>query len=337
MAFDATGKWTPEDDAVAPKVNALVSSDSPLMQTARQSGVEAGNKRGLVNSSISTGVGEGAAYAAALPIASQDSAQLAQKNLATMQAGFQTDAIKQQGDVQSRLQSEQGTITGGLNTQQNAAEMARLQTQLANATDQQKADIQAQMDRLKTAGQLDQEKLAQSAGFQQQQTQLEGNINAAAQARQAGYDLSKLDEQGKITFQQQQQQLDNSMQQLQLNLAAGDREKATAAATSMMNSMDTELNAILANDKIGADARSQLIADNTARRQVALSLVGQLYNVNLTWNGQDPGVTIPNRPANAIDENGNTAANAQLTNAVNASGNGLIKAGYNLGMGGSGG
>lgn len=87
MAYDAQGKWIPESDEVAPRLTGLLQKDSPYMQQARTSGLQFANKRGLMNSSIAAGATEDAAIRAALPIASQEAAQVAQKNLTGQQQG----------------------------------------------------------------------------------------------------------------------------------------------------------------------------------------------------------------------------------------------------------
>jgi hypothetical protein len=94
MAFDANGNWKPEDDSVATRLNALTTSNSPYITAARTSGMATANRRGLLNSSMAAGASEGAAIAAAAPIASQDAQQLSQKNLAYQQGGYDMDRQK---------------------------------------------------------------------------------------------------------------------------------------------------------------------------------------------------------------------------------------------------
>jgi hypothetical protein len=87
MAYDAQGKWTPEDDSVSTRVTGLMEQNSPLMQQAKTQGAQAANRRGLLNSSMGVQAGQQAAYGAALPIASQEAQQIAQKNIAAMDVG----------------------------------------------------------------------------------------------------------------------------------------------------------------------------------------------------------------------------------------------------------
>lgn len=87
MAFDAQGKWTPEDDSVSNRVTGLLAKDSPLLQQARASAAQGANRRGLLNSSMAVQAGETAALSSVLPIASQEAQQTHQKNLTAMDMG----------------------------------------------------------------------------------------------------------------------------------------------------------------------------------------------------------------------------------------------------------
>lgn len=60
---------------IARRVAALTSKDSALMRTARTSGLQTANRRGVVNSSMAVGAAEQSALGVATPIASQESQQ----------------------------------------------------------------------------------------------------------------------------------------------------------------------------------------------------------------------------------------------------------------------
>lgn len=91
MAYDATGKWTPEDDSVSTKLNGLLSQTSPLMEQAKTSGLQLANKRGLANSSMAVGASQDAVIKSALPIASQEAQQTYGKNITGMTNKNQQD------------------------------------------------------------------------------------------------------------------------------------------------------------------------------------------------------------------------------------------------------
>lgn len=274
MAYDANGFWKPEDDNVVTQTTGLMAGDSPLIKQARSQGEAAANRRGLLNSSISAGAAEGAAYAAAIPLASQQSAQLHAKNMQNQE---------RLGGLES--QTHQGEITGGLNAQQNVAEKDRLVTAAGLDLTRQNAQNEAEMARLNTAAGYDAASQQRGIAASMAQLQESGRLE---QSRQDSQNLANLELQrqgGNIDLAKINATADRSMQELRLNLASNDRERATGAAVSLLNSQDSLLAAIMGNPDIDAATRSRMLLDNQARRQLALDVVGQLYDVNLVWGG----------------------------------------------------
>lgn len=125
MPFDATGKWIPENDSVSEKLTGLLATDSKYLTQARGAGERTANRRGLMNSSIAAGSSEAAAIAAAAPIASQDAAQIAQKNNAVLEGNIQYDNS-------SRLQTQQdkSAMERQLSGQESQKELTRLDSEL---------------------------------------------------------------------------------------------------------------------------------------------------------------------------------------------------------------
>lgn len=263
MAYDANGFWKPEDDNVVTQTTGLMAGDSPLIKQARSQGEAAANRRGLLNSSISVGASQGAAYAAAIPLASQQSAQLHAKNLT----------------------AQQGVQTGQLNEQQNIAEKDRLVTAAGLDLTRQNAQNEAEMARLDKAAGYDAQTQQRSIAANMSQLQESGRLE---QSRQDAQNLANLELQrqgGNIDIAKINATADRALQELHLNLASNDRERATGAAVSLLNSQDSLLAAIMGNPDIDATTRARMLLDNQARRQIALDVVGQLYNVNLVWGG----------------------------------------------------
>lgn len=252
MAYDANGFWKPEDDNVVSQTTGLMAGDSPLIKQARSQGEAAANRRGLLNSSISAGASEGAAYAAAIPLASQQSAQIHAKNMLAQQNVGEKDRLVTAAGLDLTRQNAQ-----------NDAEMARLNAAAGYDTQTQIRGINASMAQLQESGRLEQAR---------QDSQNLANLEM--QRRGGNIDLAKIN----LTA-------DRSMEELRMNLASGDRERATGAAVSLLNSQDSLLAAIMGNPDIDAATRGRMLLDNQARRQLALDVVGQLYNVNLVWGG----------------------------------------------------
>ena len=81
MPFKADGTFKRIDTSVTKQLNRVLSTDSPLIKQAQTSAAQVANRRGLLNSSMAVQAGEAAALNVALPIASQQAAQLHQKVL----------------------------------------------------------------------------------------------------------------------------------------------------------------------------------------------------------------------------------------------------------------
>ena len=82
MAVDANGNYVLEDDSVANRVAKITSGNSDIMKAARTQGLQQVNRRGLGNSTMAINAAEAAALGAAVPIASQEASQVAQRNIA---------------------------------------------------------------------------------------------------------------------------------------------------------------------------------------------------------------------------------------------------------------
>lgn len=94
------------DDSVVNALTKITSQDSPLMRQAETSGLQTANRRGLLNSSMAVKAASDAAYAAAVPVASQEAAQASSENLANL-------------DAQTRIALQGMTIDAADRQQQN--------------------------------------------------------------------------------------------------------------------------------------------------------------------------------------------------------------------------
>lgn len=159
MPYDANGNWKPEDPSVALKLTGLLKPDSPLVQQATTAARQEGERRGLLNSSMTVGAGINEAYKAALPIASQESSQVAQANLQSQQIQGNKELQAQQITGQKELQSsdlaaqnERLTMQLGsdaaLAAAERAAQKERLGLQLTADEQKQVADLAAAKERL---------------------------------------------------------------------------------------------------------------------------------------------------------------------------------------------
>jgi len=163
MPYDPqTGLWKPEDDTLTNRVGMLTAADSPLMKDARKRGLQAAQARGLTNSSIATRAGEAAALNVAVPIAAQESADVARKNLQAQE--FAQTGVLAAGEQASRERisgAELGTRRDiaaqeiGLRRDLSAAELASQERRVAADADTRVRIAQMNItanDREKAAG-----------------------------------------------------------------------------------------------------------------------------------------------------------------------------------------
>jgi hypothetical protein len=94
--------------SVAGNLNAILASDSPLMQRARTAGLQFANKRGLLNSSIAGEAAQNAMIDAALPIASQDADISNQQTM--QQRDIQLQQWLQRSDADLRRALQDGEL-----------------------------------------------------------------------------------------------------------------------------------------------------------------------------------------------------------------------------------
>lgn len=119
MPFNSNNEWVPEDDSVAPRVAAITSQDSALMRQATGMGARMANRRGLMNSSIGSGMVRSQTLAAAVPIASQEASQIASKNQARIAGDYDMSKTILSLDAQSR-DNAAGRMTDAFSNYNNA-------------------------------------------------------------------------------------------------------------------------------------------------------------------------------------------------------------------------
>ena len=132
-----------ENASVQDQLARFLASNSPVMQQARTGAMQYANSRGLLNSSIAAGAGEDAVIRSAVPIASQDAAQINARNLANLGFGFDTSLQNARlgsaeyisaADIAARAALQQGQIasTERLSAADIAARAALQQGQIGS-------------------------------------------------------------------------------------------------------------------------------------------------------------------------------------------------------------
>lgn len=94
------------NELVNNQLNALLNSNSPYMQNARQRGMEFAASRGNLNSSIAAGASQRSALEAAMPIAQADAQAYRDANAANFDALSQLRQMRVAGDIENWLSDQ---------------------------------------------------------------------------------------------------------------------------------------------------------------------------------------------------------------------------------------
>lgn len=279
MAYDESGMWKPEDDSVETRLTGLMSQNSPLMKQAKTAGMQTAASRGLLNSSIAVGAAQGEAYKVATPIAQQDSAQTAQKNLSSQEFGqnrtIQSDSLTAQKEMQAT------DITSKEKMQQKDINWQKTQ---------QLADIAAQKERLG---------LQLTSAEKQAAADRANAVKLETMRNDSAVDLKKMDTAAArdqqlrdIAFQESQKTKDRAQELLiaNKNISEAQRKGAADMVNAAQASYQTEYQSIMNNTSLSADSRRKLLENAKSTFDTQMSLVEQTYNIDLKWStGKDVG------------------------------------------------
>ncbi|MEK9755215.1 MAG: hypothetical protein VW338_18645 [Rhodospirillaceae bacterium] len=283
MAYNqSTGAWQYEDDSVSKQITGLLSKDNPLFQQAGTNAKKAANRRGLANSTMAVQAGQEALINAALPIASQDAQQIAQKNLQRQGFGEQVGVIGAQGEQQRLNIGAQGTEDrANIGAQ---GEQQRLNIGAQGTEDRANIGAQGEQERLNIGSRSDADvRSIETQGAQQRQTN-EADFGYNQQLQAA--DLASREEISNLDRQSRDRIAD-------LPGAAHDREKATSAAVAMENSYAEIFRTIAQAHELPAATRDAYLKHVTILRESNLNLVEQLYNIDLQFATPTPTGDLP--------------------------------------------
>jgi len=263
MAYDANGKWIPEDAGVADRVSGLIKDNPTFIQRAKTDAARTSNKRGLLNSSIAVQAGEEAAQKAALPIAAQEATQIQQSNLSAQDFTQQTER-----DIAARTfqASESAATRTSAETQAQEERTARaglLTTELASRESEGEAERVAR-EKLTNAGILSNERVAQ--------------LNTGTQVKLANLNSET------------QQYIAN------LNIQGSERQKATEALVNLAAQYADTFTRIQDNTAIPAAARAQSLEHLAALRDSNFAMIQRLYSFPVEWSSPIFGGAAPPPP-----------------------------------------
>lgn len=287
MAYDPkTGKFTDESKTVAQTITGLLDKDNPYMKQAATRGRQAANRRGLLNSSIAVGAVEGERIKAALPIATQDSAQsherhIQGRNIEFQDIGQQRNIAAQRDLLDTEIAGRKDLQTQDISSRERmqerdiAAARESLERELGSRAMLQEAEIAAQRERLGMQLSSQEERALQELRAAEQRLGLE------------------------LTSRETMQQRDLELQEriANMNLSANERTAAAQIAQAFESTYAQMVSSIMNNPEMPANERQRML-DHAARiRDSNYSLVEQFYGIDLTWGGgasrQPPGYIPP--------------------------------------------
>jgi hypothetical protein len=136
----------------ASQLDAITNSNSPYIQQAEQQGLLSAASRGLENSSMGAGAAEGAAVAAAAPLAEQNAAAATQGQLQNSQLGTQANEFNaSQENSNQQLNAQLQTQQTQFNASQEQA-AAATNTAAKNAMTQQTMQLNEQINQQYLSG-----------------------------------------------------------------------------------------------------------------------------------------------------------------------------------------
>jgi hypothetical protein len=276
MAYDSNGAWKPEDDSVATRVSRLTGADSPLMQRAQGNAMKAANRRGLINSTMAARAGAAAAIDAATPIASQDAAQTAQKNLQAQTDWAARDRQLLGGTQASDLSRQEAGQQGNLAVQQAgySRDLQMLQGNQALSLADRNAAAERDLQQLRGTQSLDLQTLTgrQQSDLSGQDYRQQSGLTAQQAAAQRDLQLlsgtQSIDLARQNATSQRDLQLLSGTQasdlQAQSGRQAADLARQNADAERSLQQLRGQQEAATNANALGAQARTQFSASATA-------------------------------------------------------------------------
>lgn len=190
------------DETVSGQVKKLLADGNPLLEAAKGDALQASAARGLQNSSIAAQAGTKALIDTALPIAGADAATTANRQTQNLTAVNAFGQAKQQGDINSKLQTEAANQKATLLAQEGQQTLAQI-----NAQTDASARLQSQQqnfDLLKQDREAGIQLTLADKNFQNQQTLMiaEYGMKTGLSQQEQGYALERLNIQNKATLDQ---------------------------------------------------------------------------------------------------------------------------------------
>jgi len=322
-------QYTPGKEAtVEGRMTGLLSSGSPYIEQARQSGMMTAQQRGLLNTTMAATAGEKAAIESALPIAQQDAASFQAAGMAGYHGKIAGAQSAQEAGQKAYQTSYEGAIAAGLSIQQakekavadsqNAAYQYELQT--AKMTGEQAME----RERIVAAQQMETEKLAAEKARQetgitsaekieaQKIAATQANIEAELRSRQelatgeqaakAGLLGTQLAAEKEIEVLKQaattaRADADRAVETAKIS--SSEKTSATNAFEDLATKYATQVETIQRDPNVPTASKITVINDLTTIYRNNINMIAQLTGVEVTWVGVTPTLTPAPAPAPA--------------------------------------
>jgi len=252
--YSATPFSVTPDATVAGQLKNVIAENSPLMQQAKARAADQMNERGLLNSSMAVGAGQGAVISAALPIAQQDASTYAQAATNTTNATNQASQFGAGATNTANLTNAQmGTSVSQMNAASANTAMGQA-SQASNTADLAKLQASTQTTLA--------DKQAATSTFIAN-LQASTSLTQADKQAQLQTTLQNIQSNTQLTLQDKQSLTQTTMQQFQLG---GDLQKIAADGTIKASLANTEANykTLMQTSAGAADLYKQSVANFAA-------------------------------------------------------------------------
>ncbi len=269
--------------SVSGRLKGLLATDNPLMQQARTTGLQQANRRGLLNSSMAVGAAQAEMLRTAVPIASQEAAQAATKELTGMTTGAQeriaSESVGSQELIAGRGTASQERIAAlGTGSQERIASegVASRETIAGRGVESQERIAALGTGSQETIAALGAESRERIAGQSVASQEFMATQSLDTQREIAALDVASREEIARIGVGSQERIA-------ALNVSAHDRQFAISAITELQKKYGAMWTEIVKNNDIPADAREDYFEHIAALRDSDFTLVEQLYNIDIEW------------------------------------------------------
>ena len=131
---------TTSDQTVEGRIKGIIDENGPLQQQAASDARQAANERGLINSSMAVTAGQSALYRAAMPIAQQDAATVAQ------QSRMNQDTANQSAAATAAETNQNARFNANATNAVDQSNTAALNQSRSQASQQLQAQVMARLD-----------------------------------------------------------------------------------------------------------------------------------------------------------------------------------------------